>query len=178
MKMTVEVEHWLGTTPKFKITGSKTFKRHMAQLDTGYYPEGYINGLRKAMHNRARKAMGWSVGRSFSGMTGEELDELLERVYSEPPVIMPEQAAKGLKWLMNHWHTPTGRERKNNPFGLREQKVLESFRRFRLIDFYDISTGILPFYVPVYRVESLNGNSFDYYAAAWQSGGAGPAIIG
>lgn len=172
----IETEHWLGTVPKFKVKGSKTFRRHMAQLDTGYYPEGYIQGLRRAMHNRDRKAMGWSTSKAFSGMTSEELDHLLERVYSETPIIFPDQAAKGLAWLMSKWKTPKGKERKHNPFGLREQKVLENFRRFRLVDFYNASTNLASFYVPVYRVESLAGNSFDYYAAAWQSGGNGPVI--
>jgi hypothetical protein len=164
----------LQITPK----QSKTFKRHMAQLNTGYYPEGFIQGLRKAMHNRDRKAMGWSTSKSFSGMNSEELDQLLERVYSEEPVIMPEQAAKGLAWLLDKWKTPTGKERKHNPFGAREINVLENFRRFRLVDFYDAGNGYMSFYVPVYRVESITGNSFDYYAAAWQSGGNGPTIIG
>jgi hypothetical protein len=176
--MTIQVEHWLGTTPKFKVEGSKAFRRHMAQLDTGYYPEGFIQGLRKAMHSRDRKAQGWSTSKAFSGMTSDELDALLERIKAETPVITPEQSAKGLAWLLSKWKTPTGRERKTNPFTEGQQAILENFRRFRLIGFENISQAMMALYVPIYRVESLAGNSFDYYAAAWQSGGNGPEIIG
>lgn len=34
--------------------------------------------------------------------------------------VTPEQSAKGYKWLMNLYKTPTGKERKNNPCGYRE----------------------------------------------------------
>jgi hypothetical protein len=163
---------------KQTVKESKTFKRHMAQLDTGYYPEGFIQGLRKAMHNRDRKSLGWSTSKSFSGMTSEEIDALLDRISFESPVITPEQAAKGLAWLLDKWKTPKGRERKNNPFSSREISVLENFRRFRLVDFYNVSQAMMALYVPVYRVEAHDGSSFDYYAAAWQSGGNGPEIIG
>jgi hypothetical protein len=164
----------LKQTPK----ESKTFKRHMAQLDTGYYPEGFIQGLRRAMHNRDRKSLGWSTSKSFSGMSSDEVDTLTSRISSEKPVITPEQSAKGLAWLMSKWKTPRGQERKRNPFNVKQQQVLENFRRFRLIGFEDISGAMMALYVPIYRVESLAGNSFDYYAAAWQSGGNGPEIIG
>jgi hypothetical protein len=156
---------------------SKTYDRHLTQLQTGYYPEGFINGLRKAMHNKARRINGRSTSKSFSGMSDDEIKSLVDYIHRYNPKIMPEQAAKGYEWLLSKWKTPKGAERKHNPFGFRETSVLENFKGFRLVDFKDISTTEMPFYVPVYEVESHDGNSFIYYAAAWQSGGNGPKII-
>lgn len=41
--------------------------------------------------------------------------------------ITDEQTAKDLNWLLNKWKTPRGTERKNNPFGYREEDILENF---------------------------------------------------
>jgi hypothetical protein len=68
------------------------------------------------------------------------------------------QQEKGYKWLMNLWKTPRGIERKNNPFGWREQDVLDNFEEIRLIDVYS-DRGY--YYVPYYRVESKD-SSFEY----------------
>ena len=39
--------------------------------------------------------------------------------------VSDEQKEKGLKWLRNLYVSPTGKIRKNNPFGWREMDVLE-----------------------------------------------------
>ena len=84
--------------------------------------------------------------------------------------LTPEQVQKGYKWLINKWRTPTGKERKNNPFGYREEHVLENFKTIRFVDLYDtanyysVSQGF-HFYVPVYRVEAKDGSHFDYYVS-------------
>jgi hypothetical protein len=86
--------------------------------------------------------------------------------------LTPEQTAKGLAWLMNEWKTPTGKERVNNPFGYRETAILEDFKEFKLIGFYDCSRYGAIFvpilysskcYTPLYRVIAKEGNSFEYY---------------
>ena len=153
---------------------SKTFNKHMRQLDTGYYPEGFISGLRKAMHSHALADV--VPSRRPKGMTQEEILIIRERISREQPIIMEPQAAKGLAYLMKHWKTPKGTERKHNPFGAREQIILTDFRRFRLVGFQDISTNLVSFYVPVYEVEDKHGNTFEYYCASWQNGGHGPII--
>lgn len=38
--------------------------------------------------------------------------------------VTGEQSAKGFKWLYNLYKTPIGKERKNNPFGYRENGEL------------------------------------------------------
>ncbi len=90
--------------------------------------------------------------------------------------ITKPQAEKGLSWLLNLWKTPRGVERKNNPFGYREQDILEHFTHFQLVDFYDAASYTaqnmdIHFYVPIYRVFAEVGQdkdvrTFDYYVEA------------
>lgn len=53
--------------------------------------------------------------------------------------VTEEQSAKGYKWLMNLYKTPTGKERKNNPFGYREMNILDNYKgeRFQFVGFYN-----------------------------------------
>ncbi len=75
--------------------------------------------------------------------------------------ITDEQTAKGLTWLIDKWKTPRGIERKNNPFGYREQDILENFDRFELGGFYNAS-NYRAFYVPLYDVFAKDGRHFEY----------------
>lgn len=52
--------------------------------------------------------------------------------------VTEEQSAKGYKWLMNLYKTPTGKERKNNPFGYREMNILDNYKgeRFQFVDLH------------------------------------------
>lgn len=79
--------------------------------------------------------------------------------------ITAEQTRKGIAWLKDQWKTPRGIERKNNPFGYREQDVIENFKEFRLIDFYPLNM-VGTYFGPVYEVRSKNGNHFDYVGVA------------
>lgn len=157
---------------------SKPYNTRTAQLQTGVVGESFINGMRRAMHTLDRKRNNVSTSITASGMTREELDELLESIWQNSPTVEPSQAAKGLAWLLDKWKTPTGKERKNSPYGARERHVLENFSHFTLVDFYDASGNDWAFFVPVYRVHSTDGSQFDYYACSWQAGGNGPQIIG
>lgn len=80
--------------------------------------------------------------------------------------ITPAQTQKGLDWLNDQWKTPRGAERKNNPFGTREQDTLKTFQRFELADFHDASSAYNDFkyYLPVYRVIGKKG-AFEYYVS-------------
>ncbi len=81
--------------------------------------------------------------------------------------LSPEQTQKGLTWLKDQWQTPNGKERKNNPFGYREEDAIKNFTEFRLIDFFDtasyyaVQSGIHN-YIPVYEVIGKE-NNFQYY---------------
>lgn len=96
----------------------------------------------------------------------------LDQVFSkqESFKLTPEQTTKGKNFLMDLWKTPAGKERKNNPFGDREQAVLDNFSYFELAGFHNninstqAQMGINN-YLPVYRVISNNnGSAFEYYS--------------
>lgn len=85
--------------------------------------------------------------------------------------LTEEQTAKGLAWLLNLWKSPTGKERKNNPFGYREQEYLTEYQksgeRAALVDFYDAGRYGFKNMIPVYNY------GFEYYA-----NGGSVSIIG
>ena len=69
-----------------------------------------------------------------------------------------------MDWLFNLRFTSSGKERKNNPFGYREQEILENFERFELAGFYDTSRyGGVSYYIPIYDVCTKDGWCFQYY---------------
>lgn len=76
-------------------------------------------------------------------------------------IVGKQQYSKGIKWLKNLYITPTGKMRKNNPFGRREIDVLESAKYIEVIGFENVSFWS-KFYVPHYSVVGYEG-SFDYY---------------
>lgn len=86
--------------------------------------------------------------------------------------ITPEQAQKGLSWLLNQRKTPRGVERKNNPFGYRESDVLDSFQYFTFDGLYDAGNSHHSWYAPIYSVHGKEG-SFQYVIK-----GGGISIIG
>lgn len=71
---------------------------------------------------------------------------------------------KGLKWLRNLYKTPTGKERKNNPFGYREMSILESEGiTITLRGLYDCGRYGCTNYQAEYSVLTPE-SSFDYVA--------------
>jgi hypothetical protein len=83
------------------------------------------------------------------------------------------QNNKGYSWLMNQWKTPRGIERKNNPFGYREQHVLENFSHIRYDGHMDAGNAYVSWYAPLYTVIAHDGGTFCYYVQ-----GGIPQIIG
>jgi hypothetical protein len=86
----------------------------------------------------------------------------------KPFMITNAQTEKGLKYLLNQWRGKSGAERMHNPFGLREQDILENFDHFELIDFFDDVTSFqnsagIRHYIPIYRVVAKDGGSFEYH---------------
>jgi len=78
--------------------------------------------------------------------------------------LSDDQQRKGKDWLMNQWKSPTGVERKNNPYGYREQEILTNFDRIELKEYHDISRyGQRPYYVPLYQAYGKDGDSMEYY---------------
>lgn len=78
--------------------------------------------------------------------------------------LCEDQVKKGFDWLKNLWVTPTGKERKNNPFGYREQDILKNFDTITLNGWYDAGNAWHSFNVPLYLVHGSN-NTFEYYVS-------------
>jgi len=105
------------------------------------------------------------------------LDDMAElhdqATYGEGLTLTEEQNDKGYTWLMDKWITPRGIERKNNPFGTREQAVLEDFSHLRYDGHFDAGNAHVSWYVPLYTAIAHNGGTFQYYVKAGL-----PQIIG
>lgn len=91
----------------------------------------------------------------------EDTQEAIDYIWEEMPKLTPDQNKKGIDYLRNLWKSPTGKERANNPFGYREQDVLETFEYFALRGFYDAGNRYRKFYVPLYAVFGED-SSFEY----------------
>jgi hypothetical protein len=80
--------------------------------------------------------------------------------------VTKEQAQKGFEWLMNQYKTPKKIERKNNPFGYREQEALDSGLDYFTFDgMYDAGNMNFSFYLPIYTFIGKSGGSFQYYVS-------------
>ena len=95
----------------------------------------------------------------------------ITKLYGRAWKITKEQTIKGLNYLQNQWKTPKRLERKTNPFGYRETKVIENFKSFELTGFFDRANQLqselgIKFFVPVYKVIDKKGNYFEYYLTA------------
>lgn len=104
-----------------------------------------------------RKFLNDSFGTST--VSDEDFIETIKDKVANSPEgfrITPEQTTQGLDFL---------RKSKNKKFfGDREMDILENFKEFRLIDWFDAGNATT-FFVPLWRVESTDGNSFEYYFA-------------
>ena len=133
---------------------SKIFEKYKTIILDDAFTESSISSFRSLMN-----------GRKNTNLTDEER-ESLDYLFGEnaPYSITPEQTTKGLDWLFNLRFTMRGKERKNNPFGYREQSILDDFDRFELSGLYDDSDGYNGFhnFKPIYKVIASDGESFDY----------------
>jgi hypothetical protein len=81
--------------------------------------------------------------------------------------LSEEQVQKGKDWLMDQWKSPKGAERKNNPFGYREQDILDNFSTITFNGYYDAGNRYHSSYLPLYLV-SGNETTFEYYVSGGQ----------
>lgn len=77
-----------------------------------------------------------------------------ERIQIENPIpVSYDQAQKGFAWLWDKYRTPTGAERKNNPFSNSEEKALEWAKmhgaRFAFNGFYGTGKN---WHEPIYEL--------------------------
>lgn len=80
--------------------------------------------------------------------------------------VSQEQAQKGFNWLYNLYKTPRGIERKNNPFGYREQESIDSGLDYFTYDgHFDAGNMYVSWYSPIYTFHGKDGSGFQYYVA-------------
>lgn len=127
---------------------SKTAKKYLAIIETGHIEENELIALKSFLNNPKNKELRQLI---FDAMSEKEL------------TLSASQNQKGYDFLMNQWKTPRGIERKNNPFGYREQAILETFRDFTVKNWYDAGNVYMPYYLPLFSCNSKDGGSFEYY---------------
>ena len=120
----------------------KTEQLIAAIKETNTITESQLNLLKRRMNN------------------GEKIDVTF--IWDGEIQLSPEQNKKGIEFLRDQWQTKTGKERKNNPFGYREQEVINNFTHFELAGFYDTARyGQRSFFIPLYRC--CGDGCFEYY---------------
>lgn len=79
--------------------------------------------------------------------------------WGEEIEVDDEYSAKLYKWIYNLYKTPTGKVRKNSPFGYREIEILDNYEgeRFDFVGFHDKGNLRFSSYIPLY---SLCGMDF------------------
>ncbi len=89
--------------------------------------------------------------------------DIFGKSFSKSFKLTPEQTKKGFDFLDNRRRTPRGVERKNNPFGAREEAVLDNFDRFEVTEFFDAGNQFVKFHVPLFTVIAKDGSTFQYH---------------
>lgn len=128
------------------IKPSKSIQKYLDIIKTGLIQEREIISMRSLMNKNKEAA----------SLIFDEMGNLDELAITE------DQARKGYDWLMDQWKTQTGTERKNNPFGQREQRILENYSHITLNSLYNAGNGYHDSYLPLYNVYG-NDTCFEYY---------------
>lgn len=122
-------------------------EKYVDIIKSGHIEENQITSLRSWLNNSA---------------TPEERNEIWE-VWEDELLLSISQNQKGIQFLLNEWKTPRGQERKNNPFGYREQEILKNVNDITLKSLYDAGNMYVKNYLPLYSCNDKDGNSFEYY---------------
>lgn len=125
---------------------STTAKKYLAIIESGGIEENDLIAMKSFLNkNKDNRRI------IFDAMSDKNL------------LLTEAQNKKGYDFLMKQRFTPTGKERLNNPFGYREQAILDNFSHFELKDWYNAGNAYMDYYLPLYECVSLDGNSFEYY---------------
>lgn len=96
----------------------------------------------------------------------KEVQAIYDLATEEGIEVTGEKAQKGFEWLWNLYKSPTGKERSNNPYGIREQNMLETgLGHFTYDGHFDAGNAYHSFYVPLYSFVDKEGFSFQYYVS-------------
>lgn len=95
----------------------------------------------------------------------DDIEQLIDNVYQNEPELTIEQQKKGFKYLYNLGFTPTGKERKNSPYGMRERYIVQNPQSITLYGFHDAGNWFNTFYVPIYSACGKDGTCMEYYVS-------------
>lgn len=127
---------------------TQAFKKLVAALEAGYFES-------KKQQDHFFKVL--------NGQNEEVKKQVKELFLKHGEIkLSDEQQEQGRKWLVNLWQTPTGKERKNNPFGYWEQGIIDNFNYAALIGYYDAGNYGRTWYSPLYIVWDYEGDCFEY----------------
>jgi hypothetical protein len=94
----------------------------------------------------------------------KELQNLVNWVWDNEPMLSKDQNVKGIKFLKNLAFMANGKSRSNSPFGSREEYTVKNFAYMKLRGFHDVSKyGQVEQYVPLYTVFDDEGYGFEYF---------------
>lgn len=142
---------------------SKLYQKYHALIEDRIQcdPNGYRHGalVKEGFSKKDMDAILSTVfNRTKGALTDEECEGLKNRLYTEINQqgglpLSRDYQEQGIKWLKNLYKTPTSKERANNPFGYREQAVLDQPDEcitIMLTDFYSANGR---WHTPVYDVD-------------------------
>ena len=151
---------------------NKWTKNKLAEIASGEISEGSIRVIRL----RVSRALSRPFGTPYTVITADEAAAILDAIETHKPRVSDAQAAKGAAWLRGAVFTPKGARRATefaSEFSARDCDIIGAeIREFRLVELRDLGINGWAKYFPVYRAfDPANAaRSFDYLAAAWQSG--------
>ena len=107
----------------------------------GYITEQQINLLKRRGNHQNEDIFDYT------------LFELEQFDYGIP--LTPDQNEKGIKFLRNLAYTPTGKTRKNCPFGYRELNIIDTCTEFTFRGFYDAGRRNYVSLLPLYELDGM-----------------------
>ena len=114
------------------------------------YSEKELNALKNHM-NRIDSSEAMKLNNLVANKQGTKLDQT--------------QVKKGFKYLYNLGFTPKGVERKNSPFGYREEYIVKNPKTIELLQYHDAGNRNFSFYVPYYEAIGKDGTSMEYFVS-------------
>ena len=138
--------------------------QHLQAIKSGAITRTTVIGIRKAIQADNRARQGWSTSSTAPKLAGDELQAILREVRKRNPLVSMDLVTSGLRVITN-------RRYKRQLADV--ASIIPDVECFRLVDFWE-ENGVA---TPVYRAETRDRRSFEFYNIAWQSGGKGPVIL-
>ena len=107
----------------------------------------------------------------LNNSTDEKLKDAVSKSFNYNPRIYDaegidltsDQVKKGAKYLYNLGFTPKGNERKNSPYGAREEYIVKNLKDIVLLGSYDAGGWTRSYYIPLYEAIGKDGTTMEYY---------------